>query len=187
MYLSICHCTSLLRKWLYFQTSEHPIWVTCKGKLSLCLTNRALRHEGVWGSGCGCGLDDREVGFRLTVGSRIFTSPCRPDRLWGPPNLLHNGYRGPGVKRPGREADHSHQTSAEVKKMWIYIWATYDTITRARARARMSTRLSHRMILSFLIMLNAENVHIAMSLLVGAHTVAEQPNDSLGSLVALHF
>jgi hypothetical protein len=25
-----------------------------------------------------------------------------------------------GVKRPGREADHSHPTSAEVKKMWIY-------------------------------------------------------------------
>jgi hypothetical protein len=26
----------------------------------------------------------------------------------------------PGVKRPGREADHSPPTSAEVKKMWIY-------------------------------------------------------------------
>jgi hypothetical protein len=26
-----------------------------------------------------------------------------------------------------------------------------------------------------------------MSLLVGAHTVAEQPNDSVGNLVALHF
>jgi hypothetical protein len=25
-----------------------------------------------------------------------------------------------GVKRPGREADHSPSTSAEVKKMWIY-------------------------------------------------------------------
>jgi hypothetical protein len=31
---------------------------------------------------------------RVPVGSRIFTSPCRPDRLWGPPNLLSNGYRG---------------------------------------------------------------------------------------------
>jgi hypothetical protein len=27
------------------------------------------------------------------VGSRIFSSPCRPDRLWGPSNLLYNGYR----------------------------------------------------------------------------------------------
>jgi hypothetical protein len=26
----------------------------------------------------------------------------------------------PGVKRQGREADHSPPTSAEVKKMWIY-------------------------------------------------------------------
>jgi hypothetical protein len=41
----------------------------------------------------GYGLDDWEVGARVAVGSRIITSPCRPDRLWGPPNLLYNGYR----------------------------------------------------------------------------------------------
>jgi hypothetical protein len=42
----------------------------------------------------------------------------RPDRLWGPPNLISNGYRGPsGVKRPGRGADHSPPASAEAKKM----------------------------------------------------------------------
>jgi hypothetical protein len=29
-----------------------------------------------------------------------------------------------GVKRPGREADHSPPTSAEVKKMWIYTSTT---------------------------------------------------------------
>jgi hypothetical protein len=28
------------------------------------------------------------------LGSRIFTAPYRPDRLWGPPNLLSNGYWG---------------------------------------------------------------------------------------------
>jgi hypothetical protein len=40
------------------------------------------------------GLDDREVGVQVPVMVRIFTSPNRPNRLWGPPNLLCNGYRG---------------------------------------------------------------------------------------------
>jgi len=41
-----------------------------------------------------------------------------PDRPWGPPSLLHNGYRVfPGTKeRPGRDADPSHPSSAVVKK-----------------------------------------------------------------------
>jgi hypothetical protein len=39
------------------------------------------------------GLNDRGVGVQVPVGSRIFSSPRRPDRLWGPPNLLSNGYR----------------------------------------------------------------------------------------------
>jgi hypothetical protein len=39
-------------------------------------------------------LDDRGIGVRVPVGSRISTSPYRPDRLCGPPNLLSNGYRG---------------------------------------------------------------------------------------------
>jgi hypothetical protein len=46
----------------------------------------------------GYGLDDQEVGVQVPVGSRIFSSP---DRLWGQPSLLSNGYRcqsGRGVK-----------------------------------------------------------------------------------------
>jgi hypothetical protein len=69
------------------------------------------------------GLNDRGVGVRVPARSRIVTSPYRPDRLWGPPNLLSNGYLGifpRGVKRQGREADHSLPTSTEVKKRWIY-------------------------------------------------------------------
>jgi hypothetical protein len=58
----------------------------------------------VVGIATGYGLDDRGVGIQVPVGSRIFSSPSRRDRLWGPPNLLSNGY--PGVKRMGREADH---------------------------------------------------------------------------------
>jgi hypothetical protein len=70
------------------------------------------------GIATGYGLEDQGVGVRVPVGSRIFSSPRRPDRLWGPPNLLSNGYQGlfTGVKRLGGEADHSPPTSAEVKK-----------------------------------------------------------------------
>jgi hypothetical protein len=41
-----------------------------------------------------------------------------PDRPWGPPSLLYNGYRVsfPGVKRPGRGVDHPPSSSAEVKE-----------------------------------------------------------------------
>jgi hypothetical protein len=63
------------------------------------------------------------VRVRVLVGSRIFPSPRRPNRLWGPPSLLSNCYRGAffrGVKRSGREADHSPPTSAKVKNMWMY-------------------------------------------------------------------
>jgi hypothetical protein len=49
-----------------------------------------------WGSivgiEIGYGLDDRGVGVRVPLGSRIFSSPRRPDRLWDPPSLLSNGY-----------------------------------------------------------------------------------------------
>jgi hypothetical protein len=45
-----------------------------------------------------------------------------PDRLRGPPSLLYNGYRVfPGCKlRPGRDADHTFPSSAEVKKELSY-------------------------------------------------------------------
>jgi hypothetical protein len=69
------------------------------------------------------GLDDREDGVRVPVGSKIFSSPRCPYRLWGPANFLYSGYRGiflRGVKRPGPEADHTPTAGANIKKMWIY-------------------------------------------------------------------
>jgi hypothetical protein len=69
------------------------------------------------------GLDDRGVGVRVPVGTRIFSSPRRPYWLRDPPSLLSNRYLGlfpKWVKRLGREADHSPPASAEVKKMWTY-------------------------------------------------------------------
>jgi hypothetical protein len=43
-----------------------------------------------WSAVCiatGYWLDDRGVGVRVPVGSRIFSSPRRSDRLWGSPSL----------------------------------------------------------------------------------------------------
>jgi hypothetical protein len=82
-----------------------------------------MSRGSVAGLASGYGLDDRGVGVRVPTRSRIFTSLYRPDRLWGSTSLLSNKYRGalfPGVKRPGREADHSAKASVEVKKTWIY-------------------------------------------------------------------
>jgi hypothetical protein len=64
-------------------------------------------------------LNNLGVRVRIPVGSRIFSSPSRPGRLWGPPNLLSNGYQGSfvGGDRPEHEADKSPPASAEVKKM----------------------------------------------------------------------
>ena len=41
-----------------------------------------------------------------------------PDRPWGPPSLLYNGYRVsfPGVNRPGRGVNHPLPSNAEVKE-----------------------------------------------------------------------
>jgi hypothetical protein len=49
-------------------------------------------------------------------GAEIFRT--RPDRPWGPPSLLDNGYwvSFPGVKRPGRGINYPPPSNAEVKE-----------------------------------------------------------------------
>jgi hypothetical protein len=49
----------------------------------------------------------------------IVQTGCAPPRPQ-PPIQWIPGALSSGVKRPGREAEHSSATSAEIKKMWIY-------------------------------------------------------------------
>jgi hypothetical protein len=56
----------------------------------------------------------RVMNFLLSMSSRLALGSTQPPTQWVPRAL------SPGVKRPGREADHSPSASAKVKKMWIY-------------------------------------------------------------------
>jgi hypothetical protein len=73
-------------------------------------TTFVTSRGGAVGIATGYGLDDRGVVVRVLTESRTFTSPYCADRLWDPSSFL-----SPGVKRPGLEADHSPETSAEAK------------------------------------------------------------------------
>jgi hypothetical protein len=58
-----------------------------------------MSRDGLIGIATVCGLDDRRVGVRVPVGSRIFSSPGRSDRQLGstkPPMQ-----RVPGTKAAG--------------------------------------------------------------------------------------
>jgi hypothetical protein len=61
----------------------------------------------------GYGLD----GFRVQVEARYFSSPCHPDRFWGPTSLLFTGTEVNSHERmrPGREADKLASSSAETR------------------------------------------------------------------------
>jgi hypothetical protein len=61
--------------------------VVIEFKVNYCTSGS---RDSAVGIGTGYGLD----GFRVPVGSTLFSSSHRPDRLWGPPSLLSNGYRG---------------------------------------------------------------------------------------------
>jgi hypothetical protein len=79
-------------------------------------------HWGV-GIATGYGMDDQRGRSSSPGWPRIFSSPILPDRIWGPPNppiQRVTGALSPGVKRQGREDDHSPPTNTGVKKIWIY-------------------------------------------------------------------
>jgi hypothetical protein len=70
----------------------------------------------------GYGLDDR--GFESRRGMVIFLFTTASTTALGPtqlPSQWISGALSLGVKRPGRELDHSPASSAEVKNAWSYI------------------------------------------------------------------
>jgi hypothetical protein len=85
-----------------------------------CRSGRVVRiSHHTTGTATGYGLDDRLIGVRFPAGVGNFFSdtmtkpalgPTQPPLQWVP------GALSLGVKRPGREADHSLLSSAEVKE-----------------------------------------------------------------------
>ena len=75
----------------------------------------------VVGTATAYGLDG--LGIESRWGEIFRTSPDRP---WGPPSLLYNGYRvfPVGKLLPGRDADPSPPSSAEVKnRVELYLYS----------------------------------------------------------------
>jgi hypothetical protein len=86
-------------------------------------THLVKSRDSSVGIALGYGLDDRGSRVRfpgvlgiflLTTVSRTALGPTQSPIQWVPGTLYL------GVKRPGREADHSSQFSAEVKNAWNY-------------------------------------------------------------------
>jgi hypothetical protein len=119
LFVTLCFSSIAMPKATYSWKGKIVTESTYEKRLAqqkLAIVSATLR-DSVVGIATSYGLDDQGVGVRVPVGSRIFSSPRSSDRLWGPPNLITNWYRG--VKRPGREAHLSPAVSAQVKKMWI--------------------------------------------------------------------
>jgi hypothetical protein len=100
LYARVSHNLSCLMR------CPNPTWMSWQTLLCLLhIITLTWLHSREFSLGIttGCGLDDWGIRVRVLVGSRIFSSPRRPDRLWGPLRLLYNGYRWlfPGSKATG--------------------------------------------------------------------------------------
>jgi hypothetical protein len=89
----------------------------------------------------GVALSVSPVGYRdsnSSKGKGFFSCPKCPDRLWGPPTLLFNGYQSSflGIKWLGHKVNHSPPTSAKVKNKslrmpsWRGQWQLYLWMNR---------------------------------------------------------
>jgi hypothetical protein len=87
-----------------------------------CLHFTWRSRDSTVGIAIGYGLDDRGIEVRVPVGSRISLLHVVRPALGSTQSPIQWVSRAlsQGVKRPGREADHSPPASVENKKMWIY-------------------------------------------------------------------
>jgi hypothetical protein len=86
--------------------------------------NGSKSRDSSVGIALGYGLDDQGSRVRYPAGAGNFSLHHRVQNGSGAhPASYTMGTRDsfPGVKRPGREADHSPPSSAEVKNAWSYI------------------------------------------------------------------
>jgi hypothetical protein len=93
--------TFVFLKGLHIHYFRIFLWVFASFQFRLPLTES-------WDSSVGI-VTGWTAGIRFPAGARFFSSPYRPDRLWGPSSVLSNGYRvffPPEVKRQGRKTDH---------------------------------------------------------------------------------
>jgi hypothetical protein len=62
-------------------------------ELLINVNNNGGSRDSTVGIATGYWLEDQGVGVRVPVGSRIFSSTYFPERAWGLPSLVSNGYR----------------------------------------------------------------------------------------------
>jgi hypothetical protein len=105
----------VFRAWCLVKHRQLPVW-------SEQLLHMTFVPCGV---ALGYGLDDRGSESRQRLGIFLFTTTSRP--ALGPtqsPIQWVPGVLSLRVKRPGREADQSPTSSAEVKNVWSYTSAS---------------------------------------------------------------
>jgi hypothetical protein len=81
-----------------------------------------MSRDSAVGIATGYGLDDRKGRSSSPGGGQEFLLLHVVQTGSGVHPTFYPMDNGAGVKRPGREADHSPPASAEVKKMWIYTY-----------------------------------------------------------------
>jgi hypothetical protein len=99
------HLSEEIRKKKIYIALQYFIKLVMRVQSNFC-QNPLRSQDSAVGITTGYGLDDRVVGVRVPIGSRIFSSPRRPDRLWGSiqspiqwvPGAVSLGLSGRGVK-----------------------------------------------------------------------------------------